>query len=129
MRITAKGKPQPTHQIDEDTVSVVFAQSGKGGVKITLEVAGSQIPMKVDTGATMTVIPISAYEQYLSHVQLHASMVSLKTYNGGSLKVKGEATVPVRYAEQQATAKIIVVDVRGKPAILGRNWLSKIRLN
>ena len=129
VRTTAKVKPQPTHQIDEDTVSVVFAQSGKGGVKITLEVAGSQIPMKVDTGATTMVIPISVYEQYLSHVQLHASMVSLKTYNGGTLKVKGEATVPVRYGEQQATAKIIVVDVRGKPAILERNWLSKIRLN
>ena len=43
--------------------------------------------------------------------------------------MKGEAKVPVRYGEQHATAKIIVVDVRGKPAILGRNWLSKIRLD
>ena len=77
----------------------------------------------------MTVIPISVCEQYLSHVQLHASTVSLKTYSGGSLKVKGEATVPVRYGGQHATAKIIVVDVQGKPAILGRNWLSKIRLD
>ena len=100
---------------------MVFAQSGKGGVKITLEVAGNQIPMEVATGATVTVVPISVYEQYLSHVQLHASTVSLKTYSGGSLKVKGEATVPVRYVEQHATAKIIVVDVRGKPTILGRN--------
>ena len=108
---------------------MLFAQSGKGGVKITLEVAGSQIPMEVGTGATVTVIPISVYEQYLSHVQLHASTVSLKTYSGGSLKVKGEAIVPVRYGEQHATAKIIVVDVRGKPAILGRNWLSKIQLD
>ena len=129
VRTTAKGKPQPTHEIDEDTVSVVFAQSGKGGVKITLEVGGSQIPMEVDTGATVTVIPISVYEQYLTHVQLHASTVSMKTYSGGSLKVKGEATVPVRYGEQHATPKIIVVDVRGKPTIPRRNWLSKIRLD
>ena len=42
--------------------------------------------------------------------------------------MRGEATVPVRYGEQHATAKIIV-DVQGKPAILGRNWLSKIRLD
>ena len=79
VRTTAKGTPQPTHQIDEDNVSVVFVQSGKGGVTITLEVAGSQILMEVDTGATVTVIPISVYEQYQSHVQLHASTVSLKT--------------------------------------------------
>ena len=122
---TAKGKPQPTYQIDEDTVSVVSAQSGKVGVKITLEVADRQIPMEVDTGATVTVIPISVYEQYLSHVQVHASTVTLKTYSGGSLKVKGKATVPVRYGEQHATAKIIGVDVLGKAAILGRNWSMK----
>ena len=60
---------------------------------------------------------------------MHASTATSKTYSGGSLKVKGEATVPVRYCEQHATAKIIVVDVRGKPAILGRNRLSKIRLD
>ena len=79
---------------------MVFVQSGKGGVTITLEVAGSQILMEVDTGATVTVIPISVYEQYQSHVQLHASTVSLKTYSNGSLKVKGEASVPVTYGEQ-----------------------------
>ena len=93
VRATAKGKPQPTHQIDEDTVSVVFARSGKGGVKIILEVAGSQIPMEVDTGAAVTVILISVYEQYLSYVQLHASTVTLKTYSGETLIVIGEATV------------------------------------
>ena len=35
----------------------------------------------------------------------------------------------MRYGEQHATAKIIVVDVRGKPAILASNWLSKILLD
>ena len=103
----------------------MFAQSGKGGFKITLEVAGSQIPMDVDTAATVTVIPISVYEQYLFHVQLHASAVSLKTYSSGSLKVKREATVPVRYSEQHATSKIIVVDVRGKAFILGRKLVKQ----
>ena len=35
----------------------------------------------------------------------------------------------MRYGEHHATAKIIVVDVHGKPAILERNWLSKIQLD
>ena len=83
----------------------------------------------MDTRATVTVIPISVYEQYLSHVQLHASTVSLKTYNGGSLKVKEEVSVTVRYGEQHATANNIGVDGQGKPAILGRNGLSQIRLD
>ena len=75
----------------------------------TLEIAGSETPMEVDTEATVTAIPISVYEQYLSHVQIHASTVTSKTYSGGSLKVKTEATVPVTYGEQHAPAMIIVV--------------------
>ena len=59
----------------------------------------------------MTVIFISVYEQYLSYVQLHTITVTLKTYSGGSLKVKREATVPIRYGEQHATDKIIVVNL------------------
>ena len=35
----------------------------------------------------------------------------------------------MRYGEHHATAYIIVVNVHGKPAILERNWLTKIQLN
>ena len=67
--------------------------------------------MEVDTGATVTVISISVYEQYVSYVQLHAITVTLKMYSGGSLKVKREAIVLIRYGEQHATTKIIVVNL------------------
>jgi hypothetical protein len=37
--------------------------------------------------------------------------------------------IPVEYQEQQANLKVVVVDVTNKLAILGRNWLEKIRLD
>ena len=35
--------------------------------------------------------------------------MTLKTYRSGSLNVKGESTVQVRYGKQHSSAKIIVV--------------------
>ena len=50
------------------------------------------------------------YEQGLAHVQLKPSKVKLQTYNGGRLRV-------------------VVVDVKYKPAVMGRNWLTRTCLD
>lgn len=100
---------------------MICSLSVKGGVKVTVVVAGAELPMEVDTGATVTVIPQNIYEQKLPHVHLKPSTVKLQSYCGERLKVVGEALVPVTYNKQDAQVKLIVVDVKGKPAVLGRN--------
>ena len=118
-----------THQIDEDEVSLIFSLSDKRGIDVKLHVAGTEIDMEVDTGATVTVIPKAIYEKRLNHVQLRPSRAKLQAYSGQALKVVGEAMVPLEYKGQQCTEKIIVVDVPDKPAVLGRNLLRQIRLD
>ena len=85
--------------------------------------------MEVDTGASVTVIPTAVYEQQLNRVQMAERQVRLQTYSGEALRARGEAVVPVRYENQHADLKFIVVDVDDKPEILGRSWLNEIRLN
>ena len=70
-----------------------------------MNIAGSDVDMEVDTGATVTVIPTGVYPSALSHVQLSPSSVRLQTYSGESLEVRGEADVPVRYGNQFAVLK------------------------
>ena len=94
-----------------------------------MEIAGKQVMMEVDTGASVTVIPTAVYEQQLNRVQMAERQVRLQTYSGEALRARGEAVVPVRYENQHADLKFIVVDVDDKPAILGRSWLNEIRLN
>ena len=55
-----------THQIDEDEASLIFSLSDKRGIDVKLHVAGTEIDMEVDTGATVTVIPKAIYEKRLS---------------------------------------------------------------
>ena len=123
-----KAKAQATHEIEEE-VGIICSVSGKDGVKITLSVADTDLEMEVDTGATVTVIPKEVYNRHLSHVKFQPSAVKLQAYNGERLKVLGEAMVQIRYKGQQACDKLIVVDVKEKPAVLGRNWISHFQLD
>ena len=82
--------------------------------------------MDVDTGASMTVIPAYIYKRFLTHVKLQKSRVKLQTYSGEPLTVKGEAYVPIRYGNQTAREKMVVVEVQNKPTdrlVHGRRWV------
>jgi predicted aspartyl protease len=70
--------------VEEEEVSGIYTLGGKAGLEVTLKIAGTEVPMQVDTGATVAVIPTSMYQTYLSHVQLSPSQIRLQTYTVGS---------------------------------------------
>ena len=118
-----------TNQVEEDNeVSIIYTLTDKQNApKVTVEVAGALVTMDVDTGASMTVIPAYIYKRFLTQVKLQKSRVKLQTYSGEPLTVRGGgAYVPIRYGNQTAREKMVVVEVQNKPAVLGRNWLSQI---
>ena len=51
------------------------------------------------------------------------------TYNGESLKVRGEAWVDVTYQDQKMKGRLIIVDVDAKIPLLGREWLFQLRMD
>ena len=68
-----------TRQINEDEVSLIFSLSDKRGIDVKLHVVVStEIDMKVDTGATVTVTPKATHEKRLKHVQLKSSKAKLQ---------------------------------------------------
>ena len=96
---------------------------------MTIEVAGRNVEMEVDTGASVSVVPTQMYSEVLFHIQLKKSTAQLQSYSGERLKVKGEAVAPIKYGMQQSMERLIVVDVSDKPAVLGRDWLSNLKLD
>ena len=125
----AKGG-QRTHHIEEAVVSTIHTLSDtKGGPKVTLEVAGRDLELDVDTGASVTVLPHHVYSKYLKHVQLQKSKIAVQSYSGQPLRAVGEATVPVRYGDQYTMGRMLVARAPSKPPVLGRNWLQSIKLD
>ena len=56
---------------------------------VSLKVNGQPLTMEVDTGAAVSLVTESAVEALLPSVQLQPSNVTLKTYTGETIPVKG----------------------------------------
>lgn len=54
--------------------------------------------------------------------------MKLRTYSGEQIGIKGSTTVTVKYKEQTEQLPLVVANGSG-PCLLGRNWLTKIRLD
>ena len=91
----------------------------------------SKLEMEVDTGAALSVISKSTYDQMWSDESappLKPAAAKLKTYTGEQIRVVGAITVEVEHNHQQKRLGLLVVAGKG-PSLLGRDWLSKITLS
>ena len=84
--------------------------------------------MQVDTGAAITLISEDTYCQFFKDISLKDYADTLTTYTGEQIQVHGYAEVDVKYGDQSASLQLVVVSGSG-PSLLGRNWLSQIRLD
>ena len=96
--------------------------------KDNLIIKGCPLGMEIDTGARVSDVSESFYKQYLAHMQLNPTAKKLRSYSGDALKVLGELDVNTTYKEQQARLPLVVI-AGSRPALLGRNWLRKLKLD
>ena len=135
-------RPQKTHSVvatetaENDTDASAYTLFNVAGSPskpyvVTVQINGVQLPMEVDTGASLTLISKSTFDQ-LWDVQaappIQPTNSKLKTYTGENIEVLGIANVAVSFQEQNHNLQLLVVAGDG-PSLFGRDWLSKIRLN
>lgn len=119
-----------THPATEatETLFVIKDQSSPPYL-VSLKVNGQPLTMEVDTGAAVSLAPESAVEALLPSVQLQPSNVTLKTYTGETIPVKGTLSVDVNYGQQVYHGlKLLIVQGAG-PSLLGRDWLRVVKLD
>lgn len=68
------------------------------------------------------------YQIQLRRYPLETTRTQLKDYQGRLLNLKGVAEVPVEYKGQKYQLPLVIV-AGNWPALLGRNWLERVRLN
>lgn len=95
---------------------------------VTVSLDGNPQYLEIDTGACITIMSEDTFKELLPQKKLAKSKARLSTYSGERLKAKGECNVTVEYQSQKKTLPLVVVEGRG-PNLLGRNWLSEIRLD
>ena len=84
--------------------------------------------MELDTGSRVSIISLELYNKQFSSTKLVDSKMKLTTYSGELLKPHGVMNVTVEYKDQKKRLKVYVISGVGPP-LLGRDWLTKIRLD
>ena len=95
---------------------------------VQAQVNDRNLRMELDTGAGVSVLPTSMYQQYFSATPLQSSALRLTTYNNEQLICRGVLPVCVVINGQPADTELYVVDCKG-PALFGRSWLELFRLD
>jgi hypothetical protein len=88
----------------------------------------TSVSMQVDTGAAVSIIPASLYKKSLQMYSLRNTDIKLKSYTGDQIPIVGKLEVPVTYGEQHYMLPVVVAE-GDSPALMGRDWLSKLKLN
>ena len=89
---------------------------------------GHTLPMELDTGSAVSVIPEHFYRQYLSDFTLEKTKAKLKTYTGERIPPLGTVNVPMKLNKQEGTISLMVVKESG-PALFGRDGLLQFKIN
>ena len=94
---------------------------------VHLDICGSDIPFKVDTGADISVISQSVWESLTNKPTLKPTEIKLNCFNG-PLKAKGEFTTITRRGNVDFRFKIVVVETRNTSCLLARDVATKMGL-
>ena len=95
-------------------------------VKVKLD--DCMVNMEVDTGAAMSLMSQSTFQGLWPGRELQPSQVRLRAYTKEPIPVVGCCNVNIEYNGQSAQLPLLVVGGSG-PTLLGRDWLSQIRLD
>ena len=100
-------------------------------IVVQITVNGAQLPMQLDTGASLSIISEETYNTLWTPATtptLQESDVKLKTYTGTVIPVVGVLEVTVAYKDQSCKLSLVVVK-GSRPSLLERDWLRHIKLD
>ena len=87
--------------------------------------------MEIDTGAAVSIISKLTYNTLWSYNDappLEPAAITIHTYTREEVKAVGRINIDVKHGEERKRLSLIVAHGSG-PSLLGRNWLSELKLD
>ena len=99
-------------------------------VKVPVRIEDVDFQMEVDTGAAASIMSYTDYERHFKYLALRPVNKSFHAYTGTPLDIAGQVLVDVEHNDQQLTLPLLIVRAeKYAPPLLGRAWMTKIRLD
>ena len=93
-----------------------------------MKVKSQNINFEVDTGQDTALISETTFQEKLSNYKITNTKIVIKTYSHGNLNVLGKL-VTVQYKENILTNFPLDVAPGNGVNLLGRSWLSEVKLD
>ena len=112
--------------VEKEYTMFYMTTKEKEPYRVELKLNGVHTSMKVDTGASATIINEETYKrisqgnQVKNRPQLETTKVKLRKYAGKLVKVIGTLNAIVKYEKQEVELQALVVEGSG-PNLLGRD--------
>ncbi|XP_062511277.1 uncharacterized protein K02A2.6-like [Corticium candelabrum] len=113
---------------DESCMIYAITKKGDGSCVTSLTVNGTDVSFEIDTGSAVTIVSRRVWARDLGKMSLSKSKVQLTTITGESVKVMGECVIRVQHNHQDLSLPLLAMDNNG-PLLLGRNWLSCVKID
>lgn len=97
-------------------------------LQVKVVVNGKELAMEIDTGASVSLLSEDTFNRLWQGAKLQKSAIKLQTYTGELIKVAGSTQAEVEHNGQVANLPLIVIQGEG-PSLLGRDWMSALKLN
>lgn len=110
------------------SVNILQESATAKEIKVSVKLNGQPVEMEVDTGASVSLMSQDKKNALIPNVPMCKSHLRLKTFNGDPVPVLGKCMVEVEYEGQKQTLPLYIVRGKG-PELLGREWLSNIKLD
>ena len=94
---------------------------------VDLDICGTMVTFKIDTGAQVNVLPKSQYKKLWKRPKLLKSSTKLTAYNGSSIPVAGKCIATVTHEGRSTSVLFIVAEIEAV-SILGLKTSAGLRL-
>ena len=98
-------------------------------IQVKVAVGHCDIIMDLDTGASCSMISESAYRNNVHKYPLIHTNITICSYTGQLVPILGCVNIPLKYPSNPEVSLELVVIKGTRPCLLGRDWLSKIKLD
>ena len=130
--VTNTSNTNDAHTTEEEYSLFHVSSRSTKPLQTTVSVNGKHIVMKIDTGASVSLVNEETYKQLCEGAEYHSELqkpnITLQTYTGESIEMVGSAKVQVEHNGQMLVLPLIVTKGNG-PNLLGRDWLQPLKLD
>lgn len=123
----SRGSSSGVHMTEGD-IGAIYNFHAPDSIKVPVLINSKPFSMELDTGAVFSIINEEHWKDFGSP-PLAPSSIVLRSYGGRILKNLGTFVVSVSVNGSTDSVPLLVVRAPNYPALFGRNWLFKFRLD